>query len=183
MKVPPFILRYPCVFCGIDTSPVSTWAPEPTGLSASNAPMLRLAVISASALSGFRLRLRRCRWGASKRYGNSSTPCVWLRGNRENRYYKEFAQEWVTDRQRRVESRNRGPCQLAGPADVRALAPWRQYARTYLQPCVVATESRGHACDAQSDAGCCGIHDEIAEPCMTPRNPPLGKFDRTTEHH
>jgi hypothetical protein len=41
----------------------------------------------------------------------------------------------------------------------------RRYAnnvRTHLQP-----ESSGHACDAQSDAGCCGIHDEIAEPCMT----------------
>src|SRR5215467_9914677 len=52
--------------------------------------------------------------------------------------------------------------------------------RTPLQPYVVATQSRGPACDAQSDAGCRGIHDEIPEPCMTPRNPPLGKFDRTT---
>jgi hypothetical protein len=47
------IFRYPCVFCGIDTSLVSTWAPEPTGLSANNAPMLRIAVIAASALSRF----------------------------------------------------------------------------------------------------------------------------------
>jgi hypothetical protein len=63
------------------------------------------------------------------------------------------------------------------------VAPLRQYARTRLQPCVVATEPRGHACDAQSDAGCYGIHDEIAEPRMTRRNPPLGKFDRTIEYH
>jgi hypothetical protein len=54
MRVLLFIFRYPCVFCGIDTSLVSTWAPEPAGLSATNAQMIRLAVILASALSGFR---------------------------------------------------------------------------------------------------------------------------------
>src|SRR6516165_110454 len=70
-----------------------------------------------------------------------------------------------------------------GPAGIRALTALRQYAHTPLQPYVVANQSRGPACDAQSDAGCRGIHDEIAEPCMTPRNPPLGKFDRTTGYH
>jgi hypothetical protein len=54
---------------------------------------------------------------------------------------------------------------------------------TRLQPSLVSAESRGDGCHTDSDAGCCGIHDEIAEPCMTPWNPPLGKFDRTTEYH
>src|SRR5262249_7487213 len=143
MRVAALILRYPRVFCGIDTSP------------------------ARRSLQDYSLATDRPDRGAvlAREIGTE------LRGIRPGVGLPTGSAEWNQETADRVGSQ------------ARPMAPLRQYARTHLQPYVVATKSRGHACDAQSDAGCCGIHDEIAEPCMTPRNPSLGKFDRTTEYH
>lgn len=141
MRVLLFILRYPCVFCGIDTN-----------LGARAYRTIALQRIDRTVE-------RYWHWTLELNYEEFETPA--LSGIKKPRT--------VSTSQ--------------GPAGIRALTALRQYAHTPLQPYVVATQSRGPACDAQSDAGCRGIHDEIAEPCMTPRNPPLGKFDRTTEYH
>ena len=141
MRVLLFILRYPCVFCGIDTN-----------LGAGAYRTIALKRIDRTVE-------RYWHWTLELNYEEFETASA----------------EWNQETADRVDAQ--------GPAGIRALTALRQYAHTPLQPYVVANQSRGPACDAQSDAGCRGIHDEIAEPCMTPRNPPLGKFDRTTEYH